>query len=227
MRRTRRHASAKRRARNLLWCWVPFLAAGIAAASCSREQPAPRAAESAMSLQAVDTLGATNRIASDASLLVVSAAGAADAMRAVADSFAAFEGVQVVFEIGEARSPIIQSATGEVTADVLVTAHPRNAPPMPASPDTAAAQSATADDPEWEVRFATDTAAAYSISLPPASASRALGERFVRFLLSPTGRALVTKARLVVPAAVIATGREVPPNIAALVDSTRARPPTP
>lgn len=214
MMRARRTIPAKRRTRSLLWCWVPFLAAEIGVASCTRERPASPPTESAVSQLPTDTLGASDRIASDASLLVISASGAATAIRAVADSFAAYEAAQVVLEVGDARTSTVQTPSGERTADVLIIA--RSIADSTVWDSTLTPVTA----PTWRVRFASDSLATYSISLPHDAPSRALGERFLRFLLSPTGRALVVNARLQLPQAVVAIGEGIPPDIAALVDST-------
>ncbi len=214
MMRTRRTPPVTRRARSLLWCWVPFLAAEFAVASCTRDRPASAAHESAVSQLPTDTLGASDRIASDASLLVISASGAATAVRAVADSFAAYEAVQVVLEVGDARTPMVQTPRGEQTADVLVSARP-------IADTTAQVDTTSSSDPAgWRVRFASDSIATYSISLPHDAPSRALAERFLRFLLSSTGRTLLANARLHVPSAIVAIGDGIPPDIAALVDTT-------
>lgn len=185
------------------------------------------------------------RIASDATLSILSAAPLFDAIGVAADSFAVREAVRIVHERFPAASEA--STADDESPDIVVLADSALAAlfvhtelarwylpfaserAVVVARDTAAA--AGRDSARRRPRRGTDAGAPkdsppppppprrYALTIPRDASNPALAERFVRYLFSDEGRRVLLRAPLDLLDPLTAIGREVPAAVAAVADS--------
>ena len=215
--------------------WRVSLLVLSAAWACS--SPRPRAIRDSAAGELADTVEPpSNRLATDATLSILSVGSVAQAMRILSDTFATREAVQVRRD----TSTAVEAATSY---------EPKRTPDLVAVEEAGFSRLPRAAQITWYVRFATDSLSAavqppiadttagtaprvngrpivYGLSIPSTAPNARYAERFVRFVLSPEGARILRAAHLdpLIPPSI--GGTKAPPSIVALIGATGGPPPS-
>jgi hypothetical protein len=179
-----------------------------AAAGC--ESPRPRVTRDSARGEAVDTAKPPSpRLATDATLAILSDGSVAPVMRVLSDSFSTREAVQVRRE----------STEGSALSDEL-----KRIPDILVLADTALSHLPSAAQATWYVRFVADSLTGrpivHGVSIPRNAANPQQAERFIRFVLSSDGGRILRAAHLDPLRRPILVGNGAPPAIVALITAT-------